>query len=113
MKLRHTLQDVIESILKLATSSGTNRELRDAKTANTCTNIAYGESRLLRFLGIDFDIMIMPDGDYEMIDYFRVEDVELIKNGEVNWKAYADETVDENHGWGDKELLIRDGEERR
>ena len=44
------------------------------------------------------------DGEYLLTGYFRVEDVELVKNGEIDWRAYANAVLDERHGWGTRKL---------
>lgn len=108
MKRNGTMQDMIESILKLADLNQSNRKNNDVFRTNHTAAAAGGRAYALRFLGIDYDFGTWMDGEYEMIGFFMVEDVVLIKNGEINWKAYADAVVDEAHGWCGKELTIQE-----
>ena len=104
--MTHTMQDMIESILKLADMSITNRKRGDVIRANNCTMTAYGEARVFRFLGIDYDFGTYDDGDYEVIGYFMVDGVVLIKNGELDWKAYGNAVFSEE--WYGRELVIQE-----
>ena len=108
MTSTYTMQDMIEAILKLADMSNTNRKQDDVKRANYCTASANGEARILKFLGVDYDFGTYQDGEYERIGYFMVDGVVLIKNGNIDWKAYGRAVVDEEHGWFNKELIVRE-----
>lgn len=108
MTHNHTMQDLIESILKLADLNQTNRKNKDLFRTNHTAASANGRAYVLRFLGIEYDFGTWMDGEYEMVGYFFVDGVTLIKNGEIDWKAYADAVLDEDHGWGRKELTIQD-----
>lgn len=108
MKRAYTMQDMIEDILKTAEFNAKNREQGDVERTNHCAGAASGKASILRFLGVEFDFGTWQDGQYEMIGYFWVDGVELIKNGEINWKAYADAVLDEEHGWAGKELTVQE-----
>ena len=108
MKRAYTMQDVIESILKLADLNQNNRKGNDIFRTNHTAASAQGQVSIFRFLGIEYDFGTYMDEEYEMIGYFMVEGVVLIINGEINWKAYADAVLDDEHGWGGKELAIQD-----
>lgn len=108
MARTYTMQDMIEAILKLAGMSDTNRKQGDVERANNCTMVAYGEARVLKFLGVDYDFGTYQDDEYERIGYFMVDGVTLIKNGIIDWKAYGRAVVDEEHGWFNKELIVRE-----
>lgn len=105
-----TLQDVIESILKTIDLNKTNKEKEDLNRTNNCAAYAHGKAYIFSFLGIDYDFGTYTDGEYLMVGYFRVEDVELVKNGEIDWKAYGDAVLDERHGWGSKTFTIQEEE---
>ena len=108
MKRAYTMQDVIENILKLADLNQNNRKGNDIFRTNHTAASAQGKVSIFRFLGIEYDFGTYMDGEYEMIGYFFCDGVTLIKNGEINWKAYADAVLDEEHGWGEKELTIQE-----
>lgn len=108
MTRTYTMQDMIEAIIKLADMSNTNMKRGDVKRANHCTASANGEARILRFLGVDYDFGTYQDDEYERIGYFMVDGVVLIKNGIIDWKAYGRAVVDEEHGWFNKELIVRE-----
>ena len=104
--MKHTMQDMIESILKMAEWNFQNRENGDVERTNNCAVDASGKASIFRFLGIEFDFGTWQDGDYEMIGYFFVDGVVLIKNGKIDWKAYADAVLDEEHNWGGRALIV-------
>ena len=104
--MKYTMQDMIESILKLADMNKNNRAQNDAERTNHCAASANGKASILKFLGIEYDFGTYMDEEYEMIGYFFCDGVTLIKNGEINWKAYADAVTDDVHGWGSKVLTI-------
>ena len=108
MKRAYTMQDMIEDILKTADYNAKNREQDDVERTNNCAMAASGKASIFRFLGIEFDFGTWQDGEYNMVGYFMVDGVVLIKNGEIDWKAYADAVLDEEHGWAGKELAIRE-----
>ena len=103
-KREHTMQDVIEEILKLVDFNAKNKEQNDVRRTNYCASEAYGEARILEFLGIEYDFSTWMDGEYEMVGYFYVDGVVLVKNGEINWRAYSDAVLDDEHAWGRKIL---------
>lgn len=41
-----------------------------------------------------------------MIGYLYIDGVVLIKNGKIDWKAYADAVLDEDHNWGGRVLSV-------
>ncbi len=104
MNTAGTLQDVIESILKTIDLNRSNREREDLFRTNATASSANGKASILGFLGIDYDFGNYMDGEYLLTGYFRVEDVELVKNGEIDWRAYANAVLDERHGWGTRKL---------
>ena len=104
--MRHTMQDMIESILKLSDMNQRNRKDNDLFRTNHCAASANAEASVFRFLGVEYDFGTWMDNGYEMVGYFYVDGVVLIKNGEINWKAYADAVHDETHNWGCKELKV-------
>ena len=104
--MTYTMQDMIESILKMAEWNSQNREMGDIEKTNGCAMNASGKASIFRFLGIEFDFGTWQDGDYEMIGYFFVDGVVLIKNGKIDWKAYAEAVLDEEHHWCDRKLMI-------
>lgn len=105
-----TLQDMIEDILKTIDFNAKNREQKDIERTNSCAGAASGKASIFRFLGIEFDFGTWQDGDYEMVGYFFVDGVVLVRNGKIDWKAYADAVFDETHAWGMRELAIKERE---
>lgn len=103
---KYTMQDMIESILKLVDLNQINHNNNDVFRTNHCAASANAEARVFRFLGVEYDFGTWMDGSFEMVGYFMVDGVTLVKNGEVNWKAYADAVVDEEHHWCDRALAI-------
>lgn len=108
MRRAYTMQDVIENILKLADLNQKNREGNDLFRTNHTAASAQGAVSIFRFLGIEYDFGTYMDGEYEMIGYFFCDGVTLIKNGEINWKAYADAVLDKEHAWGGKGLTLQE-----
>lgn len=104
--MTYTMQDMIEDILKTAELNAMNRAQNDIERTNNCAIAASGKASIFRFLGIVFDFGTWQDGDYEMIGFFLVDGIVLIKNGKVDWKAYADAVLDEEHHWGTRTLTV-------
>lgn len=107
MKKESTMQDMIEGILRLVDFNQSNRKNNDESRTNHCAARANGQANILGFLGVEYDFGTYMDGDYEMVGYFRVDDVTLVKNGKTDWRAYADAVFDKEHGWGSKVLAIK------
>jgi len=106
MTKERTMQDLVEAVLKLVDLNRINREQEDLPRTNHCAAHAEGLFGSLYYMGLEGDFGTYMDGDYEMVGHIRLEDVELVKNGEINWKAYGDAVVDDAHGWGAKVLRI-------
>lgn len=106
MDRTYTMQDMIEKVLKLADMNLNNRKKEDVLRTNHTAASAEGAVSIFRFLGVEYDFGTYMDDEYEMIGYFFCDGVTLIKNGEINWKAYADAVHDEEHGWGGKQFGI-------
>lgn len=104
--MKHTMQDMIESILKCADMNQMNRERNDVFRTNHCAASANAKAGIFRFLNVEYDFGTYMDGEYEMVGYFFVDGVTLVKNGEINWRAYADAVTDEDHNWGGRELKV-------
>lgn len=111
MTKARTTQDLIEAVLKLVDLNHNNRAEEDLFRTNHCAAHAEGLFGSLYYAGLDGDFGTYMDGDYELIGFVMIEDVVLVKNGEIDWKAYADAVVDDAHGWGAKVLRILDREE--
>lgn len=108
MKQNGTMQDMIESIMKMVDMSESNFKMGDVFRTNNCTNRAHGMVSIFRFLGIEYDCGTYMDGEALRVGYLFIDGVVLVKNGVINWKAYADAVTDEAHGWGSKVLGISD-----
>ena len=106
--IKFTMQDLIESILKLAEMNQENRKREDVFRTNGCAAAASGRAYALALLGFEYDLDSWMDGEFEMIEHFYVDGVTLIKNGEIDWEAYSDAVVDEEHGWERKELTVQE-----
>lgn len=102
----HTMQDVIESILHVISYNAKNREQGDVERTNHCAGRAQGMAQIFRFLNVEYDFGTWQDGEYEMVGYFYVDGVVLVKNGEIDWRAYSNAVLDDDHSWGSKELKI-------
>ena len=100
----YTMQDMVESILKMVDLSQQNRNYNDVFRTNACTADAQGKVSICRFLGIDYDLGTYTDDEYHLVGYLMIDGVTLVKNGEINWKAYADAVFDEEHLWCDRKL---------
>lgn len=101
-----TMQDMIENILKLVDMNAQNKKNEDLHRTNACAAHANGKASIFQFLNIDYDFGTYMDEEYEMVGYFWVEGVTLVKNGEINWRAYADAVCDEEHAWCSRELKV-------
>lgn len=108
MEYANTMQDLIEKILRLADMGESNMKAGDVWRTRSCTSEAHGMAAVLGLLGIDYDFGTYMDDDYYRIGYFSVDGVVLIKNGWINWKAYADAVLDKVHHWNSKMLTVVD-----
>ena len=97
-----TMQDMIEEILGLVDFNKSNREQNDVFRTNHCAARANGLTNALHYMGIVIDFGTWMDGEYEMVGYVYIDGVTLVKNGEINWRAYADAVHDEAHHWGSR-----------
>ncbi len=104
--MKKTMQDMIEDILKTIDLNAKNRQQHDVERTNNCACAASGKASIFRFLGIEFDFGTWQDGEYEMVGYFFVDGVVLVKNGKIDWKAYADAVFDKEHAWGMRQLGV-------
>ncbi len=86
----YTLQNVIMDILRMAELSAVNRRRGNTELANACLEIASGKASILWFLGVDYDFGTYRNDEYEIICYFKVDDVVLIRDGEIDWEAVRD-----------------------
>lgn len=104
--MEYTLRDMIWSIIKMADLNNKNREMEDAERTTNTAHEANGKATILRMLGIDYSFGTWQDGEYERIGYFRVQDVVLIKNGEIDYEAFSEAVKDKKHSWGTKKLMV-------
>ena len=111
MKKESTMQDMIEGILRLVDFNQSNRKNNDEFRTNHCAARANGQANILGFLGVEYDFGTYMDEDYEMVGYFYVDGVTLVKNGKIDWKAYSDAVLDKEHSWGSRVLTIQNREE--
>ena len=100
-KKEYTLQDAIEQILKLIDLSDQNYRRQDVFRTNHCTAFANSRATALMWIGLDYDFGTWMDDEYERVGFFMVDDVLLVKNGEILLKNYADAVLDDTHAWGE------------
>ena len=101
-----TMQDIIEKMLKRVDMQQANKEHGDVWRTGNCTMFAQGLATALGLMGVEYDFGTYMDGDYHCVGYVYVDGVALVKNGVIDWKAYADAVLDEAHSWGSRRFTI-------
>lgn len=104
--MKNTMQDLIEKIMKHVDMGESNYKRGDVFRTNNCTEYAHGLAAALGLMGIEYDFGTYMDGDFHRVGYVYIDGVTLVKNGEIDWKAYGKAVLDDDHSWGGRTLAI-------